>query len=100
MSLGHLSRNPREGTQRLWSMVIIQALRDALKDHPERRVHNTETLRAREARDWITKPNPDFLYVCQLADVPPETVRKAYLGLTASSARKALAWSSVDGWFN
>lgn len=98
MSAAH--SNPREGNQRLWSMVIMQALRDALKDHPERKVHNTETLRAREAREWIMEANTDFPYVCLLADVQPETVRKAYLGLTASSARKALAWGAVDGWFN
>lgn len=62
----------------LWASVILQAMRDALLDRPGK-LYNSHTLRAREAREWITEPNEDFAYVCGLAGADPREVRRAFL---------------------
>lgn len=71
------------GERSMWRAVITQALMDASSNSKK-----PENLKARrEARNWLRGNNEDFLYICELADMDPQYVRR--------KARLALARNCV-----
>jgi hypothetical protein len=57
--------------KRLWREVIKLAIADALNE----RLPRTR----REAWNWIFGNDPDFDFICNLAEVAPENVRREFL---------------------
>ena len=59
------------GEKRLWREVIKLAIADALSE----RLPRTR----RDAWNWIFANDPDFEFICDLAGVSPENVRRVFL---------------------
>lgn len=65
------------GEQQLWQAVLAQTIAEATTG---RVVGETGPQRMRlvsQARDYLTKPNPDFDIVCSLAGLEPDAVRES-----------------------
>jgi hypothetical protein len=60
------------GEQMLWRSVIIQALKDA---------KNTKLSKSKRMKvcKWFLEKNADFKYVCFLANVDEDAVRRKFL---------------------
>ncbi len=77
------------GETALWVAVITQALMDALNrsKHPEHRYHKQAAIQ------WLTGNSRDFHWVCEMADLDPNCVRR--------KAKRALlspvAWRAAPG---
>ncbi len=77
------------GETALWVAVITQAMMDALSkaNNSEARYHKDEAIR------WLSDNSKDFVYVCTLAGLDPNYVRR--------KAKKALvspvAWRAAPG---
>lgn len=72
----HAEAHPEEN---LWAAVIRQAIHDALSKPT---IH-LKAHAIRESREWLTKPNIQFDYVCELAGKCPVRTRKAVVKMLA-----------------
>lgn len=59
----------------LWRAVIAQAISDATSTYMSGVSPRETPFANARARRWLTRPNQDFIDVCALAGVEPETVR-------------------------
>ena len=60
---------------RIWQRVIEQATQDLQLSPPV--TATAEWLALREAAEWFFTPNSDYEEVCTLADMDPDTMRRA-----------------------
>jgi hypothetical protein len=67
-------RADMKADKRLWSAVILQALDDATMPAWAQEP-NSRKLSRTQAREWLTKPNRDFDFVCGAAGVEPWQIR-------------------------
>lgn len=72
----HTEAHPEEN---LWAAVIRQAINDALSKPT---IH-LKPQAIRESREWLTKPNIQFDYVCELAGKCPVRTRNAVIKMLA-----------------
>lgn len=81
MSDVHTEAHPEEN---LWAAVIRQAIHDATsKPTIHLKAHAIQ-----ESRDWLTKPNPQFDYVCELAGKCPVRTRNAVIKILTEQERE------------
>ncbi|WP_336813494.1 hypothetical protein [Bosea sp. MMO-172] len=68
----------------MWAQVLLQTLKDATT----RNTSTSSSSLRREiesARNYLTKPNPDFNEVCYLAGLDPQAVRQRAIKLIAAA---------------
>lgn len=68
---------------RLWQMVIVQALMDALSRTEDKQAPH----RKREAIAWIKSYSEDFVTVCLCAGLDPASIREKSLRAIAKGTR-------------
>jgi hypothetical protein len=71
--------------QALWRAVVDQAIADASGRS------NCKPFERTNARDWLLTPNRNFSYVCALADLEPDYVRKLAHKAIEANAHKVKA---------
>lgn len=70
--------------KRLWQMVVIQAIMDAISRSKDRE----EIYHHHEAKRWIIEGNnKDFYMVCDLADLSPSRIKNEALKAIESGKR-------------
>lgn len=65
----------------LWCSVIQQALQDAVLNS----TNMVSKAESEQAREWFIRNSSDFQYVCQLAGMEADSVRKSALDYIAQS---------------
>jgi hypothetical protein len=63
-----------EGEKKLWRGVISMAISDAMN----KRLNAQDR---RVALHWLCQDNIDFFFICDLAGVHPEAIRRGFLKL-------------------
>lgn len=81
--------------ENLWAAVINQAIKDALGE-PTSSTHSPTALDIERTRIWLTRPNPQFDYVCELAGKDPTRTRKAVVAMLAKKAARAAKPKRAD----